>query len=197
MSLESWKSAYLQLSPADRKALAKWIVEQELGSATAGPVPVSGGASWKLPGAAAKALLGFAGATVILGGAWFGWSVYQSAKEEEARKTQAEREAEEARRPRSPTNLDFLRQNVGREVTVTGVPQAYEVGFLFFHKDPRRALRLNLISGGVVLLQSTELAELVQNQVEVTVTGVVEATEEGFLEIKVQSVGQLQRRDRR
>ncbi|MFQ3671920.1 MAG: hypothetical protein SNJ84_10750, partial [Verrucomicrobiia bacterium] len=97
----------------------------------------------------------------------------------------------------SPTNLDFLRQNLGREVTVTGIPQAYEVGFLFFSKDPRRSLRLNLVPTGAVVLQSTELAELVANQVEVTVTGTVEQAEDGALEIKVRSVGQLQRRDSR
>ncbi|MFQ3671902.1 MAG: hypothetical protein SNJ84_10650, partial [Verrucomicrobiia bacterium] len=151
MSLESWKASYLKLPPADRKALAKWIVEQELGTPASKSAPSSRGPSG-IPQPIQKALLGFGGAAILLLGAWFGWSHYQTAQEEAARKTLAEREAEEARRPRSPTNLDFLRQNLGREVTVTGIPQAYEVGFLFFSKDPRRSLRLNLVPTGAVVL---------------------------------------------
>ncbi len=192
MSLESWKQSYKKLPPADRKALAKWIVDQELGGAVSSPTPAA--PRLKLPTGLGKTLGIFGALLAIAVGGWFAWDHHQAGQAEAARKTQAESEAEEARRPRSPTNLEFLRKNIGREVTVTGVPQSYEVGFLFFSSDPRRSLRLNLLPAGVVVLQSTELAELVENKVEVTVTGLVEQAADGALEIKVHSVGQLQQR---
>ncbi|GAB4241124.1 MAG: hypothetical protein OHK005_03830 [Candidatus Methylacidiphilales bacterium] len=192
MSLESWKQAYLKLSPADRKSLAKWIVEQELDGVS--PALDVGKRGLKIPQAVGIALGSLIVVFLLLIGGWFAWTQHQNAQAEAARKTQAEIEAAEARRPRSPTNLDFLRQNLGREITVSGVPQAYDVGFLFFSTDPNRSLRLNLVPAGVVVLQSSELSELVANKVELTVTGIVEQAQDGALEIKVYSAGQLKQR---
>lgn len=192
MSLESWKRSYLKLSPSDRKSLAKWIVEQELDGVS--PPSVAGKRGLKIPQGVRFAFASFVGVLLLLLGGWFVWTEHQTAQAEAARKTQAEFEAAEARRSRSPTNLEFLRQNLGREITVSGVPQAYDVGFLFFSKDPKRSLRLNLVPAGVVVLQSSELSELVANKVELTVTGIVEEAQDGALEIKVHSAGQLKRR---
>jgi hypothetical protein len=195
MSLEDWKAAYRQLDPAQRKALAKWIVDQELG--TTGVLPQADPPAirpFRVPAGVVRAAGMVALLSLLAFVGWQGWAWKQRQEEEAARKTVAEREASEARKPRSPKNVEFLRQHVGREVTVTGIPEASEVGYLFFSKDKRGALRLNLMPAGVVLMQSGELEALVKNKVEITVTGVVEQRGDGALEIRVGGLGQLKRK---
>lgn len=189
MSLEVWKKAYRELDPSARKEFARWILDQELGAAPGAVEGPRGGLVFPVRAVAVLAVLG------LLGFAGWRGVVWKKARDaERARMTAVEREAEEAKRPRSPKNLEYLRQQVGREVTVTGVPEQSEVGFLYFSRDPRRALRLNLMPGGVVLMQSAELEDLVRKKTEITVTGVVETAGEGALEIRVTSLGQLRRR---
>lgn len=186
--MEDWKKAYLELEPGMRKEFARWILDQELGGAP-GAVPVrQGGAVFPVRTVVLLAVLGllaFAG--------WRGVVWKKTRDTERARMTAVEREAEEAKRPRSPKNMEFLKQNVGREVTVTGVPEQAEVGFLYFGSVKKNALRLNLMPGGVVLMQSGELEDLVAKKTGITVTGVVERTDEGYLEIKITSLGQMKR----
>lgn len=188
MPLEDWKKAYLELDPGMRKEFARWILDQELGGAP-GAVPAPrGGSVFPVRPVVLLAVLGllaFAG--------WRGVVWKKTRDAERARMTAVEREAEEARRPRSPKNMEFLKQNVGREVTVTGVPEQAEVGFLYFGSVKKNALRLNLMPGGVVLMQSGELEDLVAKKTGITVTGVLERTDDGYLEIKISSLGQMRR----
>jgi len=189
MSLEDWKKAYRELDPVTRKEFARWILDEELGS---GPGPVPAPRSGFVIPVRTVAVLGV---LALLGFAGWRGMVWKTVKDaERARMTAVEREAEESKRPRSPKNVEFLRQQVGREVTVTGIPEQSEVGFLYFSKDRGRALRLNLMPGGVVLMQSAELEELVRKKTELTVTGILEKAEDGALEIKVLSPGQMRRR---
>jgi len=188
MALEDWKSAYLQLDPASRRELARWIVETELGGQVGAPGPARRTAppAWLKPVAAGLMVALLAGAA-----GWAGLRWRQERDAAQARLSEAERTAAEARRPRSPANLEFLRGQVGREVTITGVPVAAEVGLLYFAKDKRTALRLNLMPTGVVLLQSAELEDLVTRRTELTATGTVSTTPDGALEMKISSLGQL------
>lgn len=191
MALDEWKEAYRRLDPASRKELARWIVEQELG--------VSGGASAAAPRPGVPGWLKVAGAALgvamLAGGlTWAGVSWVQEQKAAEARMSEAERLAAEAQRPRSPRNLEALRQQLGREVTVVGVPVLAEVGMLYFAQDKTSALRLNLMPAGVVLMQSGELEALVAAGTELTVTGVVTEAAGGQLEIKITGLGQMKMR---
>jgi hypothetical protein len=194
MSLEDWKSAYSQLDPASRKELARWIVEQEMGSGggmAAGMVPPPPARQFVFP----TRLVVILGGLAVLGlGIWQLTEAKQRKDAERARMTAAERNAAEASKPRSPRNLEYLRSQVGNPVTVTGVPELAEVGFLYFSKDKKSALRLNLMPSGVVLMQSGELEDLVEKKTELTISGLLEKTETGALEIKVYSVGQLRQR---
>lgn len=97
----------------------------------------------------------------------------------------AQREAEAAARPSSPTNLEYLNERIGKEVTLRGVPVKSEVGYLYFHEDPTMGVRVKLISGGVVVYQSSELEKWVQQQQEVEIRGNLIRHEEGVLEIPV------------
>ncbi|MDX6765384.1 MAG: hypothetical protein SFU85_01190 [Candidatus Methylacidiphilales bacterium] len=195
MSLEQWKTAYRQLEPSERKEFARWVLEQEM----AGGVPVVDTYRVAAPAPAkSRGPIGRVVGVVLLAGLvavaiWQGWAWNQRQAEARARMTASQREAEEAKKPRSPKNMEFLRGQLGREITVTGVPEWAEVGQLYFSRDRREGLRLNLMPGGVVLLQSAELEELVRNKVGVTVTGVVEKAADGVLEIRVESLGQLRR----
>jgi hypothetical protein len=193
MSLEDWKSAYSQLDPASRKELARWILEQEMGSGggmAAGRVPPPPTSKFVFP----TRLVVILGGLVVLGlGIWQVTEAKQRKDAERARMTAAERNAAEASKPRSPRNLEYLRSQVGSQLTVTGIPELAEVGFLYFSKDKKSALRLNLMPSGVVLMQSGELEDLVEKKTELTISGLLEKTETGALEIKVHSVGQLRR----
>lgn len=188
MSLEDWKKAYRELDPGMRKEFARWILDQELGSAPGTAPAPRAGSVFPVRGVVLLALSG-----LVAFAGWRGVVWKQGRDAERARMTAVEREAEEAKRPRSPKNMEFLKQNVGREVTVTGVPEQAEVGFLYFGAVKKNALRLNLMPGGVVLMQSGELEDLVAKKTGITVTGVLESTEEGFLEIKITSLGQMKR----
>lgn len=195
MSLEDWKLAYRKLDPDTRRELARWIVEQELGGTASLPQRPA-----RPPQPAwlrhSKLILIIAGLTTIIGGlVWTGMRHIQEKEAAQARMTQAERAAEEARRPRSPRNLNALRQRLGQEVTVTGVPELAEVGMLYFARDKKSGLRLNLMPTGLVLIQSTELEAIVREGKEITATGVVEELPGGQLEMKIHGLGQLRRRD--
>jgi hypothetical protein len=65
---------------------------------------------------------------------------------------------------------------------------------LYFARDKRAALRLNLMPTGVVLMQSRELEALVSARTEVIATGIVSETPDGGLEMKIHSLGQLRYR---
>jgi hypothetical protein len=193
MTLDDWKSAYLRLDSASRRELARWIIEIELGGQSGLPPaappsrpPLS---SWLKPAATALLVACLAGTATWAGVRW-----HQEREAAQARQTEAERAAAEAKRPRSPFNLEVLRSQLGREVTVTGVPIASEVGMLYFARDKRAALRLNLMPTGVVLMQSRELEALVSARTEVTATGIVSETPDGGLEMKIHSLGQLRYR---
>lgn len=188
MSLEEWKKTYDRLGPGERRELARWVVERELGPGGVGPLP---GRRVGFPPAAVLVLGVF-----FLGGLglWQGMAWKERREEVRASMTAAEREREEASKPRSPKNLTFLRERVGQEVTVTGVPEASEVGFLYFSRDREKGLRLNLMPSGVVLIQSGELEALVRHKTEISVQGMLEQTGDGWLEIKVNHAGQLRRR---
>lgn len=188
MALEDWKSAYLKLDPVTRRELARWIVEMELGGppSTATPPRRPSAPAWLKPVALALLVALLAG-----GAAWAGIRWKQDRDAAQARLSEAERFAAEARRPRSPSNLEFLRGQVGQEVTITGIPVAAEVGMLYFAKDKSAALRLNLMPTGVVLLQSAELEKLVTQRTELTATGKISTTPDGALEMKINSLRQL------
>jgi len=94
-------------------------------------------------------------------------------------------EAREASRPRSPTNLDYLEDRIGLEVTLRGIPKRSEVGYLYFHEDPEKGVRVKLISGGVVVYQSTDLEAWVEKEQELEVRGTLVRNEDGLLEIPV------------
>lgn len=188
MALEDWKSAYLKLDPVTRRELARWIIEMELGGppSTATPPRRPSAPAWLKPVALALLVALLAG-----GAAWAGIRWKQDRDAAQARLSEAERFAAEARRPRSPSNLEFLRGQVGQEVTITGIPVAAEVGMLYFAKDKSAALRLNLMPTGVVLLQSAELEKLVTQRTELTATGKISITPDGALEMKINSLRQL------
>ncbi|MEM6886172.1 MAG: hypothetical protein AAF571_14180 [Verrucomicrobiota bacterium] len=101
-------------------------------------------------------------------------------------KAQVEFEAEEAARPSSPTNLEYLNERIGKEVTLRGVPVKSEVGYLYFHEDPAMGARVKLISGGVVVYQSTELEKWVADEQKLEIRGMLKHNEEeNLLEIPV------------
>jgi hypothetical protein len=193
MALDDWKSAYLQLDPASRRELARWIVETELGGQSglppAAPPSRPPLPSWLKPAALALLVAVLAGTA-----AWAGLHWHQEREAALARQSEAERAAAEAKRPRSPANLEVLRSHLGREATITGVPVAAEVGMLYFARDKRAALRLNLMPAGVVLMQSAQLEALVAARTELTATGIVSETPDGGLEMKIHGLGQLRYR---
>ncbi len=107
-------------------------------------------------------------------------------QEAELAAAQEAAEAAEAARPASPTNLEYLAERIGKEVTLRGVPVKSEVGYLYFHEDPVKGARVKLISGGVVVYQSTDLEQWVQNKQQLEVRGtLVRTEEEGLLEVAI------------
>ncbi len=215
MSLEDWKSAYMQLPEPERRDFARWVLAQELGGTSAErtaeiiPPAVQAAVRATIPGGA-KAAAPKSDWTTVFDTAWFkpvaaclisllllggiGWQVWswkQNQAETRAAETDAERMAREAATPRSPLNLEFLRANIGNEITVRGRPLDSDVGYLYFHRDRKQALRLNLFAGNVVLIQSTELEEMVKSGQEIAATGVIELTEDGWLEMRIIRANQL------
>lgn len=135
------------------------------------------------------ALLVLAALGILAAFSVMGWK-----KEKEAfskKQQEEEKAAVERMRPSSPTNLVFLEQNLGREVVVSGVPRDSDVGYLYFSKDRKAALRVNLFVNGVVLIQSGELEDLVKSGKSVEASGVVVKSADGFYEIRLGSANRL------
>lgn len=181
MSLNDWKASLSQLSPEQRQELIEFL--QALNIASGHSSPASPAAShpsmpgnrghaaprWQMPVIIICIVLLLAGG---IGWAVGTWKKQQALKENTLnREQQLQLEEAEARRPRSPTNMKFLRSQIGREVTVRGIPQAYEVGMLFFHKNKDQGLRVEIFEPHIVLYQSTQLEEWVKNGTELEIFG--------------------------
>lgn len=197
MDKQRLKEAYQRLPASDRQEIAHWILDQELGKAP-GTAPREGawpGTTGKRKTAFPQRLLAGALLLVLLAGA--GWSAYRWQQQQarlRAAETAAEREARERAEPRSPKNLAFLKASVGKEITVRGVPEDCEVGYLYFSREHASALRLNFFANGVVLMQSGELEELVRQKQEIQMTGVVvRSPQDQALEIQVGNLNRLKK----
>jgi len=197
----------MSLPPKARREVAVWIVQREFGEATEHEDPsqsiqaalakgqASGGVSTAQSEQNSLGLKALSVALVLLllVAGFFLYKKHQegpatqTASEEQAlrEKILKEEAAKEAARPRSPTNLDYLNERVGQEVTLRGIPKKAEVGFLYFHPDPAMGVRVNLISGGVVVFQSTDLEQWVSEEQQLEVRGVLKRNDEGLLEISV------------
>jgi|GEM_PF-1113688 len=209
------KEGYLSLPAKAKREFVLWAVQREfsgenfagletgrieLVQAALTEGQYSGGVSMaESPGMSAglKLVLGLVVLVVLVGAGAFLYMKFeefsqtsviseQQADQEMVQKAQAEREAAEAARPSSPTNLEYLNERIGKEVTLRGVPVKSEVGYLYFHEDPRMGARVKLISGGVVVYQSTELEKWVVDQQELEIRGMLIRTDkEDLLEIPV------------
>lgn len=192
---EELKKAYLKLPPQERREVAHWILARELsGRAGASLQPTGTASRSRFP---LKTILGTLAVLLLLAClsmAGIRWIKTQE-KQRQAQ-TKAELAAAEARRPNSPSNLAFLERNVGNEITIRGVPQDSEIGYLYFSKSRKKALRLNLFVGGVVLLQSGDLEELVRTKQELEVQGLLEKTSDGYFQISVPAQNRLKKLDR-
>lgn len=197
----------MSLPPKARREVAVWIVQREFGEAedtddSSSSVQAalekgraSGEVSTAHSGQGSPGLKILATILVLLliGAGYLLWKKQESApapasaSQEEILREKFEREeaAKEAARPRSPTNLDYLNERVGQEVTLRGIPKKAEVGFLYFDPDPAMGVRINLISGGVVVFQSTDLEKWVETEQELEVRGTLQRNEEGLLEIPI------------
>lgn len=209
------KEGYLSLPAKAKRQFVLWAVEREFsgnhfaGLETQQIASVqaalthgnhSGGVSMD-KSSNSSIILKVIGVAVVLLILWFGGKFLYSDVEkassdaaqkeilgqaQEGQKLAAKLEAEEAARPSSPTNLEYLTERIGKEVTLRGVPMKSEVGYLYFHKDPTLGARVKLISGGVVVYQSTELEKWVKDKQELEVRGtLIRTEEEGLLEIPI------------
>ncbi|MEM1157141.1 MAG: hypothetical protein AAGH72_02685 [Verrucomicrobiota bacterium] len=209
------KEGYLSLPAKAKREFVLWAVQREFSTDAAEDLEpgqaesiqaalaegqssgsVSTAASPGMP-AALTVVLGLIGLMLLLGaGAFLFKESQQSVRQADARDAiavqqarqaaQAKFEAEEAVRPRSPTNLEYLNERIGKEVTLRGVPVKSEVGYLYFHEDSTLGARVKLISGGVVVYQSTELKEWVADQQELEIRGIlIRNEEENLLEIPI------------
>jgi hypothetical protein len=184
MSLEDWKASLSQLGPEQRNELIEFL--QALNHVSGHSPPVQGSGTPRGTGVpSSESSSKWQGPVVIILiivilAAGVGWAVGTWKKEQKIKeralaiKEQAIEEEAEARRPRSPTNMDFLRSQIGKEITIRGVPQASEVGMLFFHRDRDKGLQVEIFEPHVVLYQSTQLEEWVANQTELEVFGILE-----------------------
>jgi len=175
MSLDDWKASLAQLNPDQRRELIQFM--QAMDSSTSSPPPSAAptasnpqaGSKWTTP---VIVII-----TLVIVAAVIGWGIGTWNKQQRIQeraldiKEKAIAEEQEARRPRSPTNMEFLRSNLGRDVTIRGVPQGFEVGMLFFHRNPDQGLRVEIFEPHVVLYQSTQLEEWVKNGTELEVFG--------------------------
>jgi hypothetical protein len=191
---EEIKKAYLKLSDEERREVAHWVLARELsgraGSSFKPSLTEQPKQCFSLLKKAACVVL-FVG--LVLGGLGAGLHYWETQKKASERKSLAEKAAEEAKRPHSPTNLEFLTSQVGNEITIRGIPRDSEIGYLYFSKEWKQGMRLNFFSGGVVLIQSGDLQELVRDEQELEISGLLEKTDEGFYEIKVGSVNRLKK----
>ena len=208
------KEGYLSLPAKAKREFVLWAVQREFSDHDVAGLETqqiesvqaalahgqsSGGVSTaSSPGMsdAVKLLAGLGLLAVLIGAGVFLFNRFQMSQQQSAaidqqaahqalQAAQAEHEAKEAARPSSPTNLDYLSERVGKEVTLRGVPAHSEVGYLYFHEDPAMGARVKLISGGVVVYQSTELEQWVADQQELEIRGVLIRNEEGLLEIPI------------
>lgn len=194
MDVEQIKKAYLNLTAEERRELAHWVLAREL-SGRAGaslkpqdsPLPSTQWASFRsLKFLLIPVVLILIALSIYKGAQWKLKQNSMSAKQREAELAQAE-----ALRPQSPSNLAFLEKNVGKEIIIRGIPQSFDVGFLYFNSNRKKALRLNLLVNGVVLLQSSELEDIVKNRQEIEATGVIEKSSTGFYEMRVRQANML------
>ncbi|MGF1678242.1 MAG: hypothetical protein ACFCUX_03495, partial [Candidatus Methylacidiphilales bacterium] len=159
------KEGFLALPPRARRDMALWIIQTEFsdpaqaGEETSESVQAaltrgrqSGGVSThSAPSSPVilKALVAVLALLLVLMLAYFLTKPKDSrpvgADKTAELKALAEEEAREAARPESPTNLTYLEQHIGKEVTLRGVPKSAEVGYLHFHTDPTKGVRVKLI----------------------------------------------------
>jgi hypothetical protein len=197
MDKQRFKDAYQRLPASDRQEIAHWILDQELGKPPGMPPWEGVRPGVKEQNRAAFPARILAGAFILILLAGAGWSVCRWRQDQarlRAAETAAEREARERAEPRSPKNLAFLKDSVGKEITIRGIPEDCEVGYLFFSREHASALRLNFFADGVVLMQSGELEELVRQKQEIQMTGVVaRSPQDQALEIQVGSLSRLKK----
>jgi hypothetical protein len=192
---EQIKQAYLKLSASERREVAHWILARELsGRAGACLQPVS---DPTLTGTRKRRFFRPAcilSIVLILTLMLVSALLWMGDKERTPRESDLHQHAiEEAQRPHSPTNLSFLAQHIGQEIIIRGVPEDSEIGYLYFSKSHRQALRLNLLVGGVVLFQSGELEEWVRQRQELEVRGVLEETANGYYQLNVPAQNHLKK----
>ncbi len=180
MSLNDWKASLSQLSPEQRQELIEFLQALNIasGHSSPGAPPTTtherkkeGGTSpkWQMPVIIISIILLLAAG---IGWAFGTWNKAQEAREKSLnQEEQARQEEAEARRPRSPTNMEFLRSQIGKDVTVRGVPKAFEVGMLFFHQDKDKGLRVEIFEPHIVLYQSTQLEAWVRDGTELEIFG--------------------------
>ncbi len=192
---EQLKQAYLKLTPQERRDVAHWILARELsGRAGASLQPTIAEKVQSSPGFPFKTVLTTVAVLVLFATLTFLGFQWMN-QQEKLRKAQnkAELAAAESRRPNSPSNLEFLERNVGNEITIRGIPQDSEIGYLYFSKSRKKALRLNLFVGGVVLLQSGDLEKMIRNKHELEVQGILEKTTDGYYQISIAAQNRLKK----
>lgn len=194
VDVEQIKKAYLNLTAEERREVAHWVLAREL-SGRAGaslkpqetPPPTTKWVSFQtLKFLLIPVILILIALAVYTGVQWQLKQNSLSSKQRANELAQAE-----ALRPQSPSNLEFLKQNVGKEIIIRGVPQSFDVGFLYFSSDRKKALRLNLLVNGIVLLQSAELEDIVKTKREVEATGIILKNSEGYFEMSILQANRL------
>ncbi|MEM6820799.1 MAG: hypothetical protein AAF558_02495 [Verrucomicrobiota bacterium] len=200
------KEGFMSLPPKARRELALWIMKKEFtesdvvvldkdnaesvktmlerGSAT-GEVSTTARNHDEFP---LVKILAIVLAMVMTGALAYIWKTASTAPalaEEAPADLQAEPDIEVTTEQGDAANLEFLNANVGREVVVRGVPKKAEVGFLYFHEDPKNGVQVKLISGGVVVFQSTDLDIWVKEEQELEIRGELIQTEDGNFQISV------------
>jgi hypothetical protein len=184
MTPEEILAAYSRLTPSEKLGVARWIHDQH---PQLSPAPARPRFPWRL----VFALLLVP--TLLISAGIYGFRIHRERQDALARETAAQAAAREAQVPRSPKNLEFLRQHLGREVTIEAVPEAFDVGYLFFHRDRSRGLRLNFFAGQTVTVQSTQLEEWVRSGTKLRVTGTIEENPgDQALEIRITDPRALQ-----
>jgi len=176
MALDEWKASLAQLSQAERKELRDFLNAMEgiqSGTAPAQPQPSGqSGTPWLKPVAVISFFLIVAAAV--------GWGIGEWKRQVNIQERalviqeRSRQEAEEANRPRSPTNLEYLQSRIGKEVTVRGIPRKSEVGLLYFASEPSHGLIVEVFEPHVVLYQSSQLDAWVKNQTELEINGILQ-----------------------
>ncbi len=189
MNLDQFKSAYYNLPPHQREEFLTWANSQDIQASGGNSGGNGGGFSLNAATPAILALAAFITLSLV-GYAGFTW--YQKQQETIAQESARDRDERERKEPRNPKNLEFIKQNVGKELTVTGVPEDFEVGYLYFSKNRGSALRLKCMDGRIVSIQSTELEKLVLDKKPIRVTGTIQKDDhDGAYQIVVTHASQI------